>query len=448
MKCDEIKTLLSPYADNELAQAETKSVRTHLSECSACAKEVASLQKIKNMLHTLPSLTAPTRLLEGVRNNLVRHNPEAIQRSNTFLRYRWLTLSLASAAAVILVAFTVMIQFRESDIPSPEPASRLVDRYAEKTKANLNASALAKTNVANAIQTQPMLFTQQINISALDVDNTVAKIYAAASAQTPDIRLKAEYQKKQAAQEELLAKAPTEKMIQHENPIMSNSAAPLRGQKIQSQKQLSQVVKISIPLSQKEAFIKQLRGDVSDKLVLAEMQATSPIEQRNRLSAGYLADAGKALTENELADKDTNTYDATGKNDQIGLVAKKSESNKIEGATSDKAKGEESKDGSIVTTGSVKESKESPKDEAATKPQASPETTPPTPPAVPAPSAPPPPPPSGGFGKILTDKKDHQDNGTKDRASAEDTKNTSSRPSQVQPEPMIEFIIVIDPSGK
>jgi hypothetical protein len=465
MKCDEIKTLLNPYLDNEVAQADAELVKQHLRECSACAKEVSELRKVKEMLCELPVLTAPSELLEGIRYNLAHSNPEILQRSNAFVRYRWLTLSLASAAAVILVVFTVMIQSRKSEMPAPVLVS-------EKTKANFTASVMPKAETLDAIQAQPRLFTQQINISAKNVDNTVAKVYALASTQTPDLKLRAEYQKKQAAQEELLTKAPDEQPIQDENPTMTNSVAPLRENKIKQQRQLGQVVKISIPLSQKDAFIKQLKGDINitDKLVLSEMQAIS----RDKLTAGYLADAGKPVTKyeeqakgDEPADQGARSYDAFGKGGGKAADSKPTEANKVEGGKLSKGKNEESKDTGVVITDSDKKPRESQKDNPAEQPKPSPKGTspappapaspPPPPPAAPAPSAPargitpsPPSPPSTGFVKSpAKEKKEASQN--KDMAKkigAEDVKNDMGQTSQVQPEPMIEFTIVIEPTDK
>jgi hypothetical protein len=320
---------------------------------------------------------------------------------------------------------------------------------------------MAKTGAVDAIQAQPMLFTQQINISTKNVDNAVAKVYAAASTQTPDLKLRTEYQKRQAAQEEFLAKAPAEQPIQDENPTMTNSAAPLREKKIRQQSQLGQVVKISIPLSQKDAFIKQLKGDinVTDKLVLAEMQAIAPTGQQGRLAAGYLADARKAMTEGEEeakgkepTDQGTRSYDTTDKGNGKISGSKKTETNNIEDGKSD------------VT----KEDKGSLKDKPAGQPKPSPVATapapPPAPPAAPTPSAPasgkgdaspspaspPPALPAKEMEQTLTEKNKeaHPDKDMKKQDDADDVKNAVSQSAQNQPEAMIEFIIFIEPTDK
>lgn len=440
MKCDEIRTLLNPYVDRDLSTTDADRVKKHLGECPACAKEVAELKKVKEILHKMPVLTAPAGLLEGVSRNLARPNQEILQGRNTFLRYRWLTFSLVSTAAVILVVFTVMIQSRKSDIPAPAPVL-----VSEKAKANLKMSVTAKTGTLDAIQAQPMLFTQQINISARNVDNTVAKVYAVASTQTADPRLRAEYQKKQAVQEEFLAKAPAEQPIQDETQTISNAAVPLREKKVIQSRQLGQVVKISIPLSQKDAFIKQLQGNIPDKMILSEIQVVSPAGQQDRLSAGYLADAGKAMTEGEEPPDSKNEYDKMARGGGKGFDGKQAEANKTESAKSNKAKGEAAKDKSAEQT------------------RPSPGTTttmsPPPPPAAPAPSAPTtgiaasPPRPSGGFGQISTEKKEavRQDKDMEKPGLVGDIKNDvsqASQPTQVEPEAMIEFIIVIEPSEK
>jgi len=457
MKCDEIKTLLNSYVDNEVSRADAERVRKHLGECPACAKEAADLNKVKEMLRKLPALSAPTGLLEGVRCNLARPNPELLQRSNAFLRYRWLTLSLASAAAVILVVFTVMIQSRKNDIQIPALSN-------EKAKSNLNTSVMAKTNAPDAIQAQPMLFTQQINISTGNVDNAVAQVYAAASTQTPDLRLRAEYQKMQAAQEELMTKAPAEPPIQDEAPTATNSVVSMRKGKSQQQRQLGQVVKISIPLSQKEAFIKQLQGNIRDKIVLSEMQATSPVGQQEALKEGYLADGGKAMTESEerQTPDNKNEYDKMARGGGRKSDSKQAEADKIGDGKSGAVASEESNDAGLETTGSAKGDKESPKDKPVEQPKPSPKATagaPPPPPATPAPSAPvrgkgaaapPSAPPAKGFGQARTEGKEdiRQDKDMKKQNVVDGIINGVSQSVQVQPEPMIEFIIFIEPDEK
>lgn len=449
MKCDEIKTLLNPYLDNEAAQADAERIKKHLKECPACAKEMAELKKVREMLHKLPVLTAPSKLLERVQCDLARPNAGIPQRNDAFLRYRWLTFSLASAAAVILVAFTLMIQFRKINTQPSMPAGRPDYNSSEKSKADFTASVAPNTETMDVIQAQPMLFTQQINISTRNVDDTIAKVYALASTQTPDLNLRAEYREKQAAQEELLAKAPDEQPIQNENPTVANSVAPLREKKIQQQRQSNQVVKISIPLSQKDAFIKQLKGDINitGKLVLSEMQSIS----RDKLTAGYLADAEKPIIMDETqakgdepADQGARSYDTDGKDSEKISGGKQAEANKMAGGKSYAAKND----------------KESPKDKPAEQLKPSPvaaapmpPSPPPPPPGAPAPSAPargatPPPPssPSIGLGKAPAEKK-KESNQDKDMKKLNDT-GVISQTFRVQPEPMIEFIIVIEPNEK
>lgn len=452
MKCGEIKTLLNSYVDNEVAQADAKQVKKHLGECPACAKEAAELKKVKGMLRGLPALTAPPELLEEVMCHLARPNAGLQQRNETFSRYRWLTLSLASAAAVILVVFTVMIHSRKNEIQNQTPAGRLTKNDAENARMNLKTSVAAKTSALDAIQAQPMLFTQQINISAKNVDTTVAQVYALASTQTPDLKLRAEYQKKQAAREELLAKASDEQPIQDENPTASNSVAPMRGQKSQQQRQLGQTVKISIPLSQKDAFIKQLKGgiNITDRMVLFEMQVIAPnIQQQGLSKEGFLAAAGETITEGEerQAPDSKHAYDKMARSGGRDIRGKQAEpnKNKIEGGKSDEAKDGESNDTNIVTTGPDKNAKESLKDKPAEQPKTSPTATAPAPPPPgtpsPAPSAPP-----TNSGKPLAEKKEEilQEKNKEKRGDAD----AISQTSRVQPEPMIELIIVIEPTEK
>ena len=463
MKCDEIKTLLNPYVDNELTQADTEQVKKHLAECPACAKETAELIKVKEMLRGLPELTAPAGLLEGVRGNLARPNPETLQRNSTFLRYRWLTLSLASAAAVILVAFTIMIQFRKSNMQTPAPAGQPDYSFNEKSTANFAASVMPKTEVLDAIQAQPMFFTQQINISARDVNGTLDKVYYVALLDTAVKNV--ENEKKAGGAENKnnapgAVLGPKEKDLlvkaQNQQQTMSNVEIPFRSrtqvepsfiQRREDNKR--QTVKITVPLSQKEKFIRNLKDSISDKMVMSKIQ----VIPQDRLADDYLANAGKNILEtgdrqkgNEPSDQGARSYDAIGKGGGKGADSKQAEVNKIEGGRSGAAKADEAKD------------------KSAPQPKPSPKATtampPPPPPAAPAPSA-----PSTKFGKSPAKEKEetNQDKDLKKQSDVEDTTNAVSQTAQTQtstalspelwngagqPEPMIEITIVIEPIEK
>ncbi|MEW6026620.1 MAG: zf-HC2 domain-containing protein [Planctomycetota bacterium] len=356
MKCDEIRTLLNPYVDNELPGEEAGAVKRHLEACPACAKEVAVLNKVKALLCKLPACSAPEALLErvqaglprpvrkdsdeGYTNESIKDNKDGLsngaspadsetQGTGVLWRYRWLSGSLASAAAVLLVVFIVMTQPRKSDIKMPDIATAPEKEYAEKAKANLkmDSPTADRSEVADSLQPQPMLYTQQINISARDVNAAIDKIYYVASL---DLAVGRDDEKsfgkaggapekgrelpKVTDDKDLLAKA------QNRQAIVTNVGAPYRETRSQVGPSYSQsreksgqhILKVAVPLSQKDEFIRRLKGNIPDQMVFAEMKSGPGAEPKNP-ALDMLAEANKASGVLEEKEVRTESAKETGK---------------------------------------------------------------------------------------------------------------------------------------
>jgi anti-sigma factor RsiW len=68
--CGNIRELLSPYLENELAPDELTRVKGHLGECAECRAELELLRMTVGALRDLPELPAPAGILMGVRESL------------------------------------------------------------------------------------------------------------------------------------------------------------------------------------------------------------------------------------------------------------------------------------------------------------------------------------------------------------------------------------------
>lgn len=73
MRCDQIETLLSGYIDNMLPQQQRQRVELHVAECETCARELASLQHIRDDLRMMrmdddadPTVEEMDRIRAGV----------------------------------------------------------------------------------------------------------------------------------------------------------------------------------------------------------------------------------------------------------------------------------------------------------------------------------------------------------------------------------------------
>jgi hypothetical protein len=105
--CGNIRELLSPYLENELAPDELTRVKGHLGECAGCRAELELLRMTVGALRDLPELPAPAGILMGVR--------ESLKPRSRYERLRSLIFPAAArrvplgALASVLVAFGIFL---------------------------------------------------------------------------------------------------------------------------------------------------------------------------------------------------------------------------------------------------------------------------------------------------------------------------------------------------
>ena len=72
MDCCEVQTLLSAYYDGELPDESRTTVAEHLTQCSACAGELARFEKLSVLTQRLGTPEPPAQLWDRIEPQLDR----------------------------------------------------------------------------------------------------------------------------------------------------------------------------------------------------------------------------------------------------------------------------------------------------------------------------------------------------------------------------------------
>jgi anti-sigma factor RsiW len=85
MTCDEIGEMIDPFIDGELEPSSAQSVAAHVTDCAACAQQVAEARAMSRAIREeLPSLAAPdalrSRLVDAIRAPRAGSPPSSIAR--------------------------------------------------------------------------------------------------------------------------------------------------------------------------------------------------------------------------------------------------------------------------------------------------------------------------------------------------------------------------------
>jgi len=321
MKCDRIKKLLNAYIDNELSEKDTKRVKMHLQECIDCAEEVAELDKVQQMIHELPKLKAPVELVEKVRQRITGiKQPEV----SIFWRYSWLAGSFASAAAVFLLVYIVIINSYHGDYSVKEsvlkeqarPERLSLDSEAPAFRAssmNIGGFEPAKDGPRPSDSSTAAL-SQNIQITTDDINETTDKIYEVANVARSGFLAQAPVLKEGLAKsgephsgdrsEKKAREELTKGKLQESAPLTgrasenqsrqgpslkatqkAESEAAALGQGDSAERTITQsrldspgkqyIVKVIVPLSRKDAFIRNLKSNISGELTISQMQVAS-----------------------------------------------------------------------------------------------------------------------------------------------------------------------------
>ncbi|MGD2126906.1 MAG: zf-HC2 domain-containing protein, partial [Desulfobacteraceae bacterium] len=109
MKCSEIKALLSEYVDETLDTQTKALVDQHLSSCSDCQKELASLRALIKELGSLEAVEPPKDFLNQLHERLEQRSRFSRFIQSLFVPMRIkIPLQVASAAIMAILVFSIL----------------------------------------------------------------------------------------------------------------------------------------------------------------------------------------------------------------------------------------------------------------------------------------------------------------------------------------------------
>jgi len=131
MLCEETKSSLSPYLDDELTLPARVAVETHLDRCPLCRSEVAALRSLTRGLNSLTRATPPADLAASISNSIMIEaaarlqspQPSFGQRLSRFLEPRLMPYSVGWVASLILF-FSMFTALRPHFVALHEAAAQ------------------------------------------------------------------------------------------------------------------------------------------------------------------------------------------------------------------------------------------------------------------------------------------------------------------------------------
>ncbi len=110
MTCDEVQSLLSPYADDELDLPTSMKIEGHLSDCVVCQEQLQGLRAVSDaMNHSELPYSAPSALRDRLRKTIRAHAPATdvdVSLNRPLRRALW---AVSGLAAVLLISLVLTI---------------------------------------------------------------------------------------------------------------------------------------------------------------------------------------------------------------------------------------------------------------------------------------------------------------------------------------------------
>lgn len=101
MNCDQVRTKLDGYVENELATDERAAVEHHLETCSSCRRRLTSLQQITALLYQIPAETPAPDLAGRIMATIETRMPQS-------LRYRLWLHTAAVGLGLLFAAYLLL----------------------------------------------------------------------------------------------------------------------------------------------------------------------------------------------------------------------------------------------------------------------------------------------------------------------------------------------------
>ena len=106
MDCHYVSKLLLDYIEDELPNEVSQKVEAHLRKCESCSKEFARIQKMVNLMKTLPSITPTPGITQKVMAKL--EEEERLTSRSLLAKFKLLPKKVMIAAATLVVLACVL----------------------------------------------------------------------------------------------------------------------------------------------------------------------------------------------------------------------------------------------------------------------------------------------------------------------------------------------------
>ena len=106
MDCHYVDDLLLDYIEGELSSKVSRKVEAHLGKCESCSKEFMRIQKMVNLMKTLPSINPTPGISQKVMEKLEKE--EKLTSGNFLAKFRLIPKKVMIAAATLGVLVCVL----------------------------------------------------------------------------------------------------------------------------------------------------------------------------------------------------------------------------------------------------------------------------------------------------------------------------------------------------
>ena len=120
MNCEKARANISDYVDGELSPSDSAALNRHLLGCEKCKAEVETLRKAISALEGLPSIPAPTQILESVQRH-VAANPKNAPGETVVFSHGWRWAAAAAGIAALLAIALLLNQRSGSGTGGSDP---------------------------------------------------------------------------------------------------------------------------------------------------------------------------------------------------------------------------------------------------------------------------------------------------------------------------------------
>lgn len=117
MDCHYADDLLLDYIEGELSSKVSQKIEAHLGKCESCSKELVRIQKMVNLMKTLPSVIPTPSITQKVMENLEKE--ERLTSRNFLTKFKLLPKKVMIAAATLGVLVCMLYVIMTSIVHQP-----------------------------------------------------------------------------------------------------------------------------------------------------------------------------------------------------------------------------------------------------------------------------------------------------------------------------------------